>query len=67
MPWQRVLNSRGEISMARMSQGAAVQRALLEAEVVVFDEQGRIDLKVYGWARLDPIEVEELLNTPPPA
>ena len=63
VPWQRVINSRGTISFQPGSPGEAVQRALLEAEGVVFDEQGRVDLKVYGWAGLDPVELNELLNS----
>ncbi len=61
VPWQRVINSRGAISLAA-DQGANFQRALLEEEGVVFDEQGCVDLKRYGWAGLDLAEREELLT-----
>jgi methylated-DNA-protein-cysteine methyltransferase related protein len=50
VPWHRVINARGEVS-AR-SGGAAferLQRTLLEAEGVVFDGRGRVDLDRYGW------------------
>jgi methylated-DNA-protein-cysteine methyltransferase-like protein len=46
VPWQRVLNSKGEISLRA---GAAEQRRLLEAEGVVFDDKGRVDLARFGW------------------
>lgn len=46
VPWQRVVNAQGKISLRP---GAEMQRELLEAEGVVFDERGKIDLKVYGW------------------
>ena len=46
VPWQRVINSKGEISQRP---GASKQRELLEAEGVEFDDRGRVDLKVYGW------------------
>ncbi len=46
VPWQRVINSKGAISMRP---GAQAQRQLLEEEGVQFDERGRIDLKVFGW------------------
>ncbi|MGE5141366.1 MAG: MGMT family protein [Rudaea sp.] len=46
LPWQRVINSRGEISI-RGATGAR-QRELLEMEGVAF-EQGRVDLSEYGW------------------
>jgi methylated-DNA-protein-cysteine methyltransferase-like protein len=58
VPWQRVINSRGTISFPPGSPGAAIQQALLEEEGVVFDEKGRVDLKVYGWEGLDPVQIE---------
>lgn len=50
VPWWRVVNAQGKISRRP---GAEKQRPLLEAEGVTFDDQGRIDLKVYGWQPLD--------------
>jgi len=61
-PWQRVINSQGRISFPEGSQGHAVQRALLEGEGVRFEPDGRIDLKVYGWEGLDPVERHEMLE-----
>jgi methylated-DNA-protein-cysteine methyltransferase-like protein len=58
VPWQRVINSRGTISLPPGSSGAALQRALLEEEGIVFDEKGRVNLKVYGWQGLDPVQIE---------
>jgi len=49
LPWQRVINSRGEISPRRNGDGQLVQRLLLEAEGVEFDERGRVDLVEFGW------------------
>lgn len=46
VPWQRVVNSKGEISLRP---GAEEQRRLLEEEGVQFNERGRIDLKTFGW------------------
>ena len=46
VPWQRVINSKGEISPRP---GAETQRRLLEEEGVQFDQRGRVDLEVYGW------------------
>jgi methylated-DNA-protein-cysteine methyltransferase-like protein len=62
VPWQRVVNSRGIISLDRHGPGGAIQRALLEAEGVAFDESSRIDLRVHGWAGLDLAERDQLLN-----
>jgi len=47
VPWQRVINSQGKISIR---QGAERQHELLEAEAVVFDLRERIDLKRFGWS-----------------
>lgn len=46
VPWWRVINAQGKIS-ARPSAG--LQRELLEAEGVVFNEKEKIDLKVFLW------------------
>jgi methylated-DNA-protein-cysteine methyltransferase-like protein len=62
VPWQRVINARGTISFRPDSPGAVIQRALLEEEGVIFDEQGRVDLTVYGWAGPEPAELRHLLE-----
>ena len=49
IPWQRVINSQGKISPHGFGYGSAIQRKLLEEEGVVFDKNGKIDLKEYGW------------------
>ncbi len=46
VPWQRVINSKGEISPRP---GAEEQRRLLEEEGVEFDARGRVDLVRFGW------------------
>ena len=46
LPWHRVINSQGRISL--QGPGAALQRALLEDEGIAFC-QGRIDLDTYTW------------------
>src|SRR5512136_1726789 len=48
VPWQRVINSQGKVSL-RPGGGGDDQREMLEAEGVVFDEHNRIDLKIYAW------------------
>lgn len=47
IPWQRVVNGSGGISTDRENPG--LQRALLEAEGVQFDDDGRIDLARASW------------------
>ena len=49
VPWQRVINARGEISARGERAIADLQRALLESEGVEFRPSGRIDLERYGW------------------
>lgn len=48
VPWQRVINSQGKVSLQEGS-GGAKQRELLEIEGIYFDERDRIDLKKYQW------------------
>ena len=49
VPWQRVINARGEVSPRSEPGMDRVQRRLLEAEGVVFDRYERIDLKRFRW------------------
>jgi len=50
IPWQRVINAKGEISHSSLREGSDyLQRALLEAEGIAFDDRDRIDFKRYGW------------------
>ncbi|HEX8090418.1 MAG TPA: MGMT family protein [Blastocatellia bacterium] len=51
IPWHRVINSQGGISTGRVIiQEPQLQRWMLEAEGVVFDERGHCDLGVYQWS-----------------
>ena len=47
VPWQRVINSQGKISLPGAS--GAQQRLLLEEEGLVFNPHGKIDFKIFGW------------------
>jgi methylated-DNA-protein-cysteine methyltransferase-like protein len=49
VPWQRVVNARGEVSARAEPGWERVQRQLLEAEGVRFDGRGRVDLGAFGW------------------
>ena len=46
VPWWRVINAAGRISN---EYNAVLQRELLEAEGVVFDDRGYVDLPSYLW------------------
>lgn len=48
VPWQRVINAQGKISLRR-GPGYLNQRKLLEAEGVLFDDNERVDLARFGW------------------
>ncbi|MEX2178547.1 MAG: MGMT family protein [Gemmatimonadaceae bacterium] len=48
VPWQRVINAAGAISLSPMTGGFS-QRMLLEKEGVRFDARGRISLRSYRW------------------
>ncbi len=49
VPWWRVINRNGEISIKGPIHGAAIQRMLLEREGVRFGPTGRVDWSVFGW------------------
>jgi methylated-DNA-protein-cysteine methyltransferase-like protein len=48
LPWQRVVNAKGGISLDPLN-GGLTQRLLLEKEGVLFDARGRIPLTRYRW------------------
>jgi methylated-DNA-protein-cysteine methyltransferase related protein len=49
IPWHRVVNASGGISLPEESGGYARQRGLLEKEGVAFNRSGRIALRKYRW------------------
>lgn len=48
IPWHRIVNNKGRISLPQ-GNGYEHQKALLEAEGVIFDERDTIDLRVFLW------------------
>lgn len=48
IPCHRVVNRNGEVASGFAFGGGDVQRALLESEGIVFERDGRIDLKKYS-------------------
>jgi methylated-DNA-protein-cysteine methyltransferase-like protein len=64
VPWQRVINAQGKISLRR---GADEQRALLIVEGVTFDEHDRVDFNRFGWngPSLEWLNAHGLLPPPP--
>jgi methylated-DNA-protein-cysteine methyltransferase-like protein len=49
VPWHRVVNAQGRISVRRASEGMAIQRALLASEGVAFQADDSIDLRIFGF------------------
>ena len=49
IPWQRVINYKGGISKRKSVSGGFLQKKLLEAEGIVFNQYGRTDLEHYSW------------------
>ncbi|MCP8686958.1 MGMT family protein [Marinobacterium sp. OS208] len=48
LPWHRVVNAKGELSLPAESEGAQLQRSRLESEGICF-LRGRISLAQYRW------------------
>ncbi|HKC25927.1 MAG TPA: methyltransferase, partial [Thermoanaerobaculia bacterium] len=49
VPWQRVINAKGEVSARVVPGYDGYQRAVLKREGVRFDARGRVDLARYRW------------------
>src|SRR5690606_18343761 len=49
IPWHRVINSKGGISLPAESPSSAIQRGRLRHEGVEFDAKERVNLKRFGW------------------
>lgn len=63
IPWQRVVNAKGEISPRAEPMMEGVQQSLLEAEGIEFGLNGRIALSRCRWEpRLHSIASKEELN-----
>ena len=62
VPWQRVINKAGRCSIRNAAHSPSDQQARLEAEGVAFDERGFTDFRRFGWAGLDPDEVQWVLQ-----
>ncbi|MEN8143539.1 MAG: MGMT family protein [Gemmatimonadota bacterium] len=53
VPWQRVINARGEISRRGDREWERWQRTLLEEEGIAFSASGRVDLNTFRWKPAD--------------
>ncbi len=66
IPWQRVINSQGRISVRSDGMPDSRQRRLLVGEGVVFDARGKVDLNQFGWDGPDWALVHEAGLNPLP-
>ena len=62
IPWQRVINSKGRISIVNREFGAQMQADLLRKEGVAVSEELRINLDKYLWEGLQWYELDEIIN-----
>ena len=51
VPWHRVINAKGEVSLRSTPGSEGEQRYRLECEGISFDVRGRIDLEETQWRR----------------
>ena len=49
IPCHRVVNREGKVAESFAFGGGDIQRQMLEAEGVIFDADGYVDLDKYGW------------------
>lgn len=65
VPARRVINRKGELSGAWAFGSPERMRLLLESEGILFNAEGRVDLKRYGWDPshdLSQAQIEEIFN-----
>lgn len=61
VPWQRVINAKGEVSESPLRHGTDyIQRSLLEDEGIEFSKAGKISLSRYRW-QPDLDEIDDAL------
>lgn len=56
LPWHRIINAQGKISFERNTHNYRKQKRLLENEGVVFDSQGKLNLKKYQWKKKPAVQ-----------
>ncbi len=55
IPWHRVINSKGMVSIRSDGGACSAQRQLLEGEGILFNETDRVNLSMYGWEGPGPL------------
>jgi len=49
IPWHRVINARGRVSVRSDGESCTAQRQILEGEGIIFSKSGAVDLEKFGW------------------
>lgn len=62
IPWQRVINSQGRISIVNRENSANQQAELLREEGIVVDDNLRVNLEIYLWEGLHWLEIDDILG-----
>jgi methylated-DNA-protein-cysteine methyltransferase-like protein len=62
IPWQRVVNSQGRISIVNREYSAQRQGEILREEGVVVSKELRINLDIYLWEGLHLVEIDDILS-----
>ncbi len=62
IPWQRVVNSQGRISIVNREYGAKLQAEILREEGVEVSEDFQINLDRFLWPGLHWVELDDIIN-----
>jgi methylated-DNA-protein-cysteine methyltransferase related protein len=62
VPWHRVINSQGRITISNREHSADEQARLLRAEGVMVGDDLRVDLEQYLWSGLHWLEIDDILG-----
>ncbi|MCP4425374.1 MAG: MGMT family protein [Chloroflexi bacterium] len=62
IPWQRVINSQGRISIVNREHSVNRQAELLRAEGVGVSRELRVNLDVYLWEGLHWVEIDDIVG-----
>lgn len=65
IPWHRVINSKGGISLSPNGKSGILQRLRLKEEGVQFDEKEQVDFRIVGWTEVDPDWLQKKNLLPP--
>lgn len=49
VPWHRIINRQGRISLRSGGENDELQKNLLESEGIIFDSSGKTNLSRFGW------------------